>query len=166
MFAVEISPMKLVFGWPAVFALCVFLAAGYARAQVQVVAHACTKDGNQYNCDKASFEKILHAARTVSIRTPRLQPSAGQLNKLVQSLDKTVKSSNADLTFVLARPEPDGIYYGPADRELAAIRVYYGADENNPGTLVWVESYSGQPGTAMPIVVHHLTEQFREQFKR
>jgi hypothetical protein len=158
--------MKLVFGWLAVFALCVLVAAGSARAQVQVVAHACTNDGNQYNCDKPNFEKILRVAKTASVRTPRLQPSSGQIGKLVQSLGKTIRPDSADLTFVLVRPDPNGIYYGPSDRDLADLRVYYGASGNDPGTLVWVESYSGQPGTAWSIVVHHLTEQFRAQFKR
>ncbi len=158
--------MKSLVRGTAMFALWAILAASSVFAQVQVVAHPCTRDGSQYNCDKANFEKILRVAKTASIRTPRLQPSSGQLNQLVRSLGKTVRTGAADLTFVLARPEPDGIYYGPSDRELASIRVYYGASEDDPGTLVWVETYFGQPGTAWPIVVHHLTEQFREQFKR
>jgi hypothetical protein len=159
--------MKLVIGGTALFnLLLVILAASSAPAQVQVVARACTKDGNQYNCNKPTFEKILRVAKTASVRTPRLQPSSGQLGKLVQSLGKTIRPDSADLTFVLVRSDPNGIYYGPSDRELAAIRVYYGASGNDPGTLVWMESYSGQPGTAWPIVVNHLTEQFRAQFKR
>jgi hypothetical protein len=137
-----------------------------AFAQVQVVAHPCTKDSNRYNCDRANFEKILRVAKTASVRTPRLQPSSGQLVKLVRGLGKTIKPDSADLTFVLVLPEGRGIYYGPSDQVLAAIRVYYGADGSAPGALVWVENYYGQPGTAWPIVVNHLTEQFREQFKR
>ncbi|MGA8086321.1 MAG: hypothetical protein WCA10_03390 [Terracidiphilus sp.] len=158
--------MKSFVGWSVMLNLCAIMAASSTFAQVQVVARACTKDGNQYNCDKANFEKILPVAKTVSVRTPRLQPSSEQLSKLVRSLGKTIRPGTADLTFTLARPEADGIYYGPSDRELAAIRVHYGANGNDPGTLVWVESYYGQPGTAWPIVVNHLTEQFREQFKR
>lgn len=158
--------MRSIAGGSATFTLCTILAASSIAAQMQVAVHACSKDGNQYNCDKASFEKVLRVARTVSVRTPRLQPSAGQLKKLALSLGKTVQSGSADLTFVLAQPETDGIYYGPSDRELAAIRVYYGVKGNDPGTLVWVENYFGQPGTAWPIVVNQLTEQFRAQFKR
>jgi hypothetical protein len=162
----EITSMKSIVSWAAMFNLCAALATNSSFAQVRVVAHPCTKDGKEYICDKSNFEKILHVAKTVSVRTPRLQPSSEQLNKLARSLGKTVQSGSADLTFVLAQPEADGIYYGPSDRELAAIRVYYGANGNDPGTLVWVESYYGQPGAAWPIVVNHLTEQFREQFRR
>jgi hypothetical protein len=158
--------MKSIAGWSAILTLGAILAACSTFAQTQVVAHPCTKDGNQYNCDKANFEKILRVAKTASVRTPRLEPSAEQLSRFVRSLGKTIRPGSADLTFVLTRPEPDGIYYGPSDRELAAIRVYYGADNHHPGALVWVESYYGQPGTAWTIVVHHLTEQFRAQFKR
>ena len=64
--------MQSVVGWSAMFTLCPTLAPSSISAQVQVVARACTKDGNQYSCDKANFEKILHVARTVSVRTPRL----------------------------------------------------------------------------------------------
>ena|ERR1700739_1800105 len=75
---VEIIPMKSIAGWTAMFNLCAILAANSIFAQVRVVAHACTKEGNQYICDKSNFEKILHVAKTVSIRTPRLQPSSEQ----------------------------------------------------------------------------------------
>jgi hypothetical protein len=158
--------MKSAVSWSVILNLCVILTANTAFAQVQVVAHACRKDGNQYNCDKANFEKILRVAKTASVRTPRLEPSSGQITKLVRSFGKAVQPNSADLTFVLARPDPNGIYYGPSDRELATILVYYGAAGNDPGTLVWVESYYGQPGIAWPIVVNHITAQFREQFKR
>jgi hypothetical protein len=158
--------MKSIIGWSAIFILCTILAASQAFAQVPVVAQACTKDGKQYICDKSNFEKLLHVSKTASIRTPRLQPYAGQLSVHLRSLGKTIQHGPADLTFVIMRIESDGIYYGPADREIAAMRVYYGADGNGPGTLVWEESYDGQPDTAWPIVVNHLTEQFREQFKR
>jgi hypothetical protein len=163
---VEIVAMKSIIGWLATFILCAVLAASPASAQIPVVAQACTKDGKQYMCEKANFQKLLHVSKTVSVRTPRLQPYAGQLSALLRSLGKTIQHDSSDLTFVIARSEPDGIYYGPSDRELAAIRVYYGEDGNGPGTLVWVESYYGQPDTAWPIVVNHLAEQFREKFKR
>jgi hypothetical protein len=88
------------------------------------------------------------------------------MNKLVRSLGKTVKSAPADLTFVLTQPESVGIDYGPSDRELAAIRVYYGPSGNDQGTLVWVETYSGQPGVPWSIVVNHLIAKFRTQFKQ
>jgi hypothetical protein len=157
--------VKFVFGC-LIFILCI--AASVAiHAQERIEAHGCTSSGSQYNCDKNTFERILQVAKAVSVNTPRLDASSsGQLQKLARALGKTVRSSNADLTFVLVRPEPSGIYYGPSNRELASIRVYYGAAGNDRGKLVWVESYYGQPGSPWPIVVHHLTDQFRSDFKR
>ena len=152
--------------WPLLFILCLTTST-FTCAQQRVVAHPCTRSGKQYNCDKTSFEKILRLAKTISVQTPRLDPaSTEQLNKLARSLGKTVRSSDADLTFTLSHPDSAGIYYGPSDRELATLRVYYGAADEGPGELVWVESYSGQPDTPWPIAVNHLAEQFRARFQR
>lgn len=151
--------------WLLIFIQCISVSISLS-AQKRIEARGCAHSGTTYNCDKSSFGKVLQAAKTISVQVPRLQPSSSeQLSKLARALGKTVRSGNADLTFVLARPEPTGIYYGPSNRDLADIRVYYGATDHDPGKLVWVESYYGQPGSPWPIVVHHLTDQFRETFK-
>lgn len=149
-----------------IFVLCI-AASIPVHAQKRIEAHGCTRSGTQYNCDKGSFERILQVSKAVSVNTPGIDASSSeQLQKLARALGKAVRSDNADLTFVLVRPEPSGIYYGPSNRDLADIRVYYGATANDPGKLVWVESYYGQPGAPWPIVVHHLTDQFRKDLKR
>lgn len=153
------------FEWPVMLVFC-FATSSYVLAQKQIETQGCSKSGDQYNCNKDNFRRILQVSRTVSVQVPRLDASSsGQLGKLARALGKTVRSGNADLSFVLVRPEPSGIYYGPSDRLLASIRVYYGVAANDPGKLVWVESYYGQPGAPWPIVVDHLTSQFRQDFK-
>jgi hypothetical protein len=150
---------------PLLFIFCI-TSSIFTCAQQRVEAHACTLSGKEYKCDKSSFEKILLVSRAVSMKAPRLDPSANeQLDKLAHALGKVIRPSGADLTFVLSHADTNGIYYGPSDRELAVIRVYYGAEDSAPGEMVWVESYYGQPDTPWPIVVNHLTNQFRDRFK-
>lgn len=153
-------------GWSLLFIICLTIST-FASAQQRVEAHPCTRTGKEYNCDKASFDKVLHLAKTVSVKLPNVDASSSeQLNKLAHSLGKTVQAEGADLAFVLSQPDTTGIYYGPSDRELAVLRVYYGSVNNRPGKLVWVESYYGQPDTPWAIVVNHLTDQFRAHFQR
>lgn len=146
--------------------LCV-PASNSAVGQTRVEAHACTATGRDYTCDKHSFEEILTVAKTISVQVPRSDPySLKQLDKLARSLGKMVRPDSADLALVLSRTEPDGIYYGPSDKKLATIRVYYHGSANTGGKLVWVENYFGQPDTAWPITVDHLTRQFRKDIQQ
>lgn len=78
---------------------------------------------------------------------------------LARSLGKTIRAGSS-LRLVLAPSDAGGIYYGPSDRELGTIRAWYG------NKLLWVESYYGQPDIPWPIVVNHLTAQFRRNFKK
>ncbi len=153
-----------------VFALTLLLYGVTQRsgmAQTQIEMHACTAQGNSYNCDRHGFEEVLGAAKTISIQVPRRDPTSfKQLQQLVTSLGKTVQPVPADLLFVLTNPEPDGIYYGPADRKLAILSVYYNASSPDPGQLIWVESYFGQPNTPWPTAAHAVIEQFRKNIKR
>lgn len=159
--------MRSGFRWFPILLICIGAANHFsAAAQTRVEARGCTINGTEYNCDKRNFKQLLAVSKTISVEGPRSDPySLKQLDKLVRSLGKAVRSERADLTFVLSRNEPGGIYYGPNDRRLATIRVYYGGSGGNRGKLVWVENYSGQPGTAWPITVDHLTNQFRADVK-
>lgn len=128
-------------------------------AQVRIETHACSLKDHQYLCDKASFAGVLKAVPAVSVEVPRLHSSSlRQMEDLARSLGKTVQA-NSSLRLVLASADPGGIYYGPSDRELGTIRAWYG------NRLLWVESYTGQPDTPWPIIVDHLTAQFRKTFK-
>ncbi|HEY1578580.1 MAG TPA: hypothetical protein VGF82_16050 [Terracidiphilus sp.] len=131
-----------------------------ASTQSPIEAHACTLKDHQYQCDKNSFKQVLDATRSVSLEVPRLHAaSLNHMERLARVLGKTVRTDSG-LRLVLAPAESDGIYYGPTDRELGSIRAWYG------NKLLWIESYNGQPDTPWPIVVNHLTEQFRHNFKR
>lgn len=153
--------------WFLILLLCMGVASSVSVAgQTRIEVRGCAIRGTDYSCDKHNFEQILGASKTISVEGPRSDPySLKQLDKLVRSLGKAVGPERADLTFVLSRNEPGGIYYGPNDRRLATIRVYYGGSGGNRGKLVWVENYSGQPDTAWPITVDHLTNQFRADVK-
>lgn len=130
--------------------------------QARVEAHGCTVNGRDYDCDKQNFERILAVSKTISVEAPASDSySLKQLDKLLRFLGKTLRPDSADLNLVISRPEPDGIYYGPGDRKVATLRVYY-----RQGKLVWVEDYFDQPNTAWPIAVSHLTDQFRKDLHR
>ncbi|MGA2249638.1 hypothetical protein [Terracidiphilus sp.] len=136
-------------------------------AQTQIEVHACTEHGNTYDCDRHTFDQLLRTAKTISIQVPRLAAGTSkQLQQLAASLGKTVQPDSADLAFVLTSPDPSGVYFGPSDRKLATINVYYKASSSNPGQLIWSESYFGQPDTPWPTAAHAVIEQFRKSVKR
>jgi hypothetical protein len=156
--------MKSTFSWLLIFALC--SASHLVSAQMHVEIHGCRAEGNDYTCDRHNFEEVLAAAKSVSVEAPQSDPySLEQLDKLAHSLGKSIRSDSPDLTFVLAHSEPDGIYYGPGDRKLATIRVYYGDAGSRHGKLVWLENYYGEPDSPWLITVDRLTQQFRHEFK-
>jgi hypothetical protein len=70
------------------------------------------------------------------------------------------------LTFLLIPVDPDGIVIGPADRELATLRVYGPGADGQHGPRLWAETFSGQPGMPWPSVVHALIVQFQGRFGR
>ena len=138
----------------------------FAMAQTQIEVRSCTERGNAYDCDRHSFEQVLGAAKTVAIKVPRLDPASfRQLQQLAAGLGKTVQPESADLAFVLKSPDPDGIYYGPSNRKLATLLVYYRSSASNPGQLIWTENYFGQPDTPWPAAAHAVIEQFRQDVK-
>ena len=134
-------------------------------SQTQIEAHPCVAQKNQFVCDRDSFARVLASAKTVALESSRNDASSAQFEKFARALGKSVQPGSADLTFVLAPSDSDGIYFGPSDRELATLRVYDRASKNNPRQLLWVESYSGQPDTPWPTATHNLMEQFRHDFK-
>lgn len=158
--------MKSTFCWLLFSALC-YASSDCVAAQVDIEIHGCKLSGHDYTCDKDNFHQVLAAAKTVSVEAPGSDPySLKQMEELARSLGKVVRSNSPDLTFVLAHGESNGIDYGPDDRKLASIRVYYRGPRGNPGRLVWVENYYGQPNTPWLITVDHLSEQIRNEFKR
>jgi hypothetical protein len=159
------ATMKRIFVFTLTVVLC-GVTQQSSPAQTQIEVHPCTEHGNTYNCDRHTFDQLLQSAKTISIKVPRLDPGTSrQLQQLAISLGKTVQPDGTDLTFILIRPEPNGVYFGPSDRKLATIDIYYKASSANPGQLIWSESYLGQPDTPWPTAAHAVVEQFRKNIK-
>lgn len=149
------------------FASAVALLGIAAAACAPAQTPGCVPRGTGYKCDQQQFERVLRAAKTVSVQVPRMSSAeARQLRKLARSLGKTTPAGPSDLTFVLVRPDSPGVYIGPANRNLAEIRVYRNSPGAAPASLVWIERYYGQPGDPWPIVVHRLANQFRRHFRQ
>ena len=157
--------MKSIFVFTLTVVLC-GLTQQSSPAQTQVEVHPCKEHGNIYDCDRKSFEQLLRASKTISIQVPRLDGgSSKQLQQLAASLGKTVQPGSADLFFVLTSPDPNGVYFGPSDRKLSTINIYYKSSSPNPGQLIWSESYFGQPDTPWPTAAHAVIQQLRKSIK-
>lgn len=147
-------------------AAVLFLAALKTALLAQTPVVGCTKDKSHYSCDKAQFTTILKAAKVLAVEThPLNKVSAGALNGLARELGKRIDPGSADLFFELEPAEPDGIYFGPNDKELALLRVFQRGPNGGHGQLLWVESFDGQPDIVWPMVVRGAVRQFKEDFK-
>ena len=146
-----------------VIALCL---AAFNTAYAQVPPTACPRVKNQYSCDKPEFAHTLKAAKTIAIESqPFNKVSEKALADLARSLGKTVQPDSADLTFVLGPPDPDGIYIGPNDRDLATLSVYARGTKGHHGQLLWIDTFRGQPDVIWPMVVQGIVQQFKSDFK-
>jgi len=67
---------------------------------------------------------------------------------------------HADLTFEVIPADQDAIVFGPADRNLAELRVYAGGSDRGP--LVWVETYRGQGDEPWASMVGAVILQFQD----
>ncbi len=124
---------------------------------------ACSQVKGRYQCDQAAFVRTLSVARTVAVESqPYDRNAQRELTELAAQLGKTVATTNADLTFRLERLDPDNIiYYGPNSRDLALLRVYSRGPQGARGSLVWVETFNGQPNMPWPAVVYKVIQQFK-----
>ena len=126
----------------------------------------CTKVKYQYTCDKAQLTELLKDAKFIAIEShPLNKVSETALAHLVQDLGKSVQPDSPDLTFTLSPADPDDIYIGPNDRELATLRVYSRSPQGKHGQLLWVESFIGQPDMQWLMVVRGTIQQFKSKFK-
>ena len=55
------------------------------------------------------------------------------------------------------------ITIGPADRPLASLLVYARSGQEGRGTLVWSETFTGQPDRPWPMVVRATIDQFQNR---
>lgn len=157
---------------PCLLALLFAVAAHPSRAAAQSTpdtppASGCTLHKDVYTCNWQTFQQSLAAAHTIAIETKPLdRPTATQLRRLAAALGKTIATADqpADLTFLLIPIDPPGITMGPADQEVATLRIYAPAPGTPRGTLLWAETLRAQPDRPWPAMVHSVIEQFQSRF--
>jgi hypothetical protein len=138
----------------------------FSLVSAQAPLTGCTRVKYQYHCDKVQLTELLKDAKFIAIESqPFNKVSETALEHLVRDLGKSVQADSPDLTFALAPADPDGIYIGPNDRELATLRVYSRSPQGHHGQLIWVETFIGQPDMQWLMVVRGTIQQFKSQFK-
>jgi hypothetical protein len=143
-------------------------ARGAARAQT-ANEPGCTLEKQVYTCDWQAFVQRLDKAHTVAIQTESLDRfTAKQLRELAGALGKTVAPEDqlGDLTFLLIPMQSTGVHIGPGGEPLATLRIYASLPGAPRGTLLWAETYTGQPDRPWPATVHALIEQFHDRLQR
>jgi hypothetical protein len=146
----------------------VVAAGGVARAQTPSEA-GCTLEKQVYTCDWAAFVQRLDKAHTVAVQTESLDRfTAKQLRELAGELGKMVAPEDqlGDLTFLLIPLQGTGVHIGPGGEPLATLRIYASLPGASRGTLLWAETYTGQPDRPWPATVHALLEQFKDRLQR
>ena len=126
----------------------------------------CTLEKQVYTCNWQAFAQRLDRAKSVAIETQQMDRfTARQLRELVGELGKTVapEGGPADLTMLLIPMESTGVHIGPAGEPLATLRIYAPLPGAPRGTLLWAETYTGQPDRPWPMTVHALIEQFKDR---
>ena len=71
-----------------------------------------------------------------------------------------------DLTFLLIPMQSTGVHIGPGGEPLATLRIYASLPGTPRGTLLWAETYTGQPDRPWPATVHTLIEQFHDRLQK
>lgn len=129
----------------------------------------CAQENGVSQCNWAAFKRTFSMANTVVIQTqPMDQRTEAQVSKVVTQLGKTVISSaegTSDLTFLIIPLNKTGVYIGPADEDLATLRIYTGRTKTERGALVWTETYRGKPDIPWPSVVYYTLNQFQDRLK-
>jgi hypothetical protein len=143
-------------------------AGGMAPAQ-SANEPGCTLVKEVYTCNWPAFVQRLDKAHAVAVETQQLDRfTAKQLRELVGELGKTVAPEDqlGDLTFLLIPMESTGVHIGPGGEPLATLRIYASLPGTPRGTLLWAETYTGQPDRPWPATVHALIGQFHDRLQR
>lgn len=141
---------------------------GVAQAQTEN-APGCTLEKDVYTCNWQAFLPHLRNAHTISIETQQIdRNTAKQLRELAGELGKTVapEGEQGDLTMLLIPMQPTGVHIGPSGQPLATLRIYSPLPNSPRGTLLWAETYTGQPDRPWPMTVHALIQQFKDRVQR
>jgi hypothetical protein len=143
------------------------LVGGAAMAQTENAAPGCTLQKQVYTCNWQAFVDRLNRAETIAVQTESLDRfTARQLRDLIGELGKRVapERQEGDLTFLLIPIQSTGVHIGPRGEPLATLRIYSAGPESPRRTLLWAETYTGQPDRPWPSTVHELIEQFQGHF--
>jgi hypothetical protein len=144
-------------------------AGGVARPQSANEA-GCTLEKQVYTCNWAGFVQQLDKAHTVAVETQSSLDrfTAKQLRELAGELGKTVAPEDqlGDLTFLLIPMQSTGVHIGPGGEPLATLRIYASSPGTPRGTLLWAETFTGQPDRPWPATVHALIEQFQDRLQK
>jgi hypothetical protein len=149
--------------------MAALLVGGAAMAQSENAAPGCTLEKQVYTCNWQAFAHRLNRAETVAVETESLDRfTARQMRQLVGELGKRVASEGqeGDLTFLLIPIQSTGVHIGPAGEPLATLRIYAALPGNPRGTLLWAETYTGQPDRPWAMTVHALIEQFKDRVQK
>jgi hypothetical protein len=124
-------------------------AGGMAQAQTPSEP-SCTLEKQVYKCDWQAFVQRLDKSHTVAVETQSSVDrfTAKQLRELAGELGKTVA------------PEDQ---LGEA---IATLRIYASAPGTPRATLLWAETYTGQPDRPWPATVHALIQQFQDRLQK
>jgi hypothetical protein len=129
----------------------------------------CTLEKGIYTCSWPAFKRTLAAAKTVSVQTEPMDVRAdAELAKLAKRLGKTVVEAQQgpEITFLLVPLNNKGAFMGPAEQDIATLRVYAGRTKTVPGKLIWAESYRGTEDIPWPAVVYYTISQFEDHVKQ
>ena len=129
----------------------------------------CTKLKDSYSCNWNEFRPALELARVVGVPVVDMDRfTAVQLRQLAGALGKNVATRDqpADLVFSVVPVDTNGIDFGPRDRPLATLQVYAPDATSGHRTLLWVETYTGQPDRPWAADVKAVIDQFRERVNR
>jgi hypothetical protein len=128
----------------------------------------CVLNGHIYICNFGAFHHVFHHAMTIAVEaSPRDHAAQTQLGELAGALNRTVAPVNdADLIFSILPIDNGGVIIGPADVDLATLRIYARGAEGAHGELLWAETYRGQADHPWPATVHALIRQFQDRMAK
>jgi len=153
----------------AVVMLSSLIATGGVASAQTANEQGCTLEKQVYTCDWQAFVHRLNKAQTIAIETQQIDRfTAKQLRELVGQIGKTAAPENqlGDLTMLLIPLQPTGVHIGPGGEPLATLRIYASAPGMPRSTLLWAETYTGQPDRPWPSTVHSLIQQFQDRLQK
>lgn len=147
--------------------LCAQTALGSQSQAGAESSSGCSLNGKTYICNLEQFLRSFRRTKTVALENaPRDRAAEKQLHELAATLGKSVvPNAQADAYLVLLPADNNSVTFGPADSDLATLRVYAANPEGSRGQLLWSETYRGQDDRPWPLVVRALVLQFEDRFK-